>query len=107
MKWSIPNEQYASIDFDHQSELNSLEPPINVGSSSFKRQGSRTTKKEQNKLKFIDFIVWIHAQAIIDMATTTLKKAIIMEEQSIMALFIVLDFKLVKVKEHFMLQRRK
>jgi hypothetical protein len=41
------------------------------------------------------------------MATTTLKKAIIMEEQSIMALFIVLDFKLVKVKEHFMLQRRK
>jgi hypothetical protein len=41
------------------------------------------------------------------MATTTLKKAIIMEEQSIMALFIVLDYELVKVKEHFMFQRRK
>lgn len=52
LKQSTPNEQYAFIDFDYQSELNYLEPPINIGSSSFKRQeGSRTTKKEQKKVK--------------------------------------------------------
>jgi len=50
LKQSTPNEQYAFIDFDYQSELNNLEPPINIGSSSFKRQeGSRTTKKEPKK----------------------------------------------------------
>ncbi len=94
MKRSTPNEQYASIDFDHQSELNSLDSRINIGSSSFKRQeGLRITKKEPTKFNFID------------MTTTTLKKKIIMEEQSI--IFIVLDYELVKVKEHFMLQRKK
>jgi hypothetical protein len=45
LKQSTPNEQYAFIYFDHQSELNSLKPPINIGNSNFKRQeGSRTTK---------------------------------------------------------------
>jgi hypothetical protein len=106
LKRSTPNEQYASIDFDHQSELNSLDSRINIGSSSFKRQeGLRITKKEPTKFNFIDFIMQVHAQAIIDMTTTTLKKKIIMEEQSI--IFIVLDYELVKVKEHFMLQRKK
>jgi len=48
-------------------------------------------KKEQKKLKFDDFIMRVHAQTIIDMAITTLKKSIIMEKQSIMPLFIVLN----------------
>ncbi len=43
LKRSTSNEQYASIDFDHEAEVNSLEPPINIGSSSFKRQ-EKTTK---------------------------------------------------------------
>jgi hypothetical protein len=48
-------------------------------------------KKEQKKLKFDDFIMRVHAQTTIDMAITTLKKSIIMEKQSIMPLFIVLN----------------
>ncbi len=50
----------------------------------------------------------LHAQATIDMATSTLKKITIIKDQNTMAFFMVLDstFVLEEAKEYFMFQKR-
>ncbi len=55
-----------------------------------------------------ELVLRLHAQAIANMITSTLKKLAIVEDQNIMTLFIVPDFELVckEVNEYFMFQRR-
>jgi len=60
------------------------------------------------KMKFKELVLQQHAQATINMATSTLKKTAIMKDQNIMALFTILNSKLVldEANKYFMLQRK-
>jgi hypothetical protein len=60
------------------------------------------------KLKFKELVLQQHAQVTIDMATSTSRKTTIMKDQNIMALFTILNSKLVldEANKYFMFQRK-
>ncbi len=71
LKWLAPSKQGAC------AELKTLEPPppMTYGDSSFKGlQRSQVAKEQQKQLKLKELVVRLHAQAIVDMVVSTLRK---------------------------------